>query len=169
MKTEDQDHSPPGHGALIRLAREAKGWSPETAAAHMPFRFSGSSWRNIEAGYRGAGAKRIAVPGKAGTVAAMARTVGVTADRLQEHHREAAEILREMERQDAQQAPQLPEPLSKLSEKDRTIILAALEDVDPEDRPAELRKLADTVEAMQRRRERAARKPGESQRPRHAG
>jgi transcriptional regulator with XRE-family HTH domain len=163
---EDHEHSPPGHGALIRLAREAKGWSPETAAARMPYKFSGSSWRNIEAGYRGAGAKRIAVPGKAATVAAMARTVGVTADRLAEHNSEAAEILREMERQEARQSPAIPETLQAAPPHVRRMIDAALEDVDPADRAELLRELAVDYEAISRRRGGHA---GQPRRPRHAG
>ncbi|MGW6292423.1 helix-turn-helix domain-containing protein [Streptomyces sp. NPDC055058] len=164
MAMEDQEHSPPGHGTLIRLAREAKGWSPETAAAHMPYKFSGSSWRNTEAGYRGRGAKRISVPGKPATVAAMAHTVGVTADRLEEHNPEAAEILREIERQETQSAT-LPDTLSSAPPHVRRMIEAALEDVDPADRPELLRELAADYEAVSRRRPR----PDQPRRPRHAG
>lgn len=162
----DQDHSPPGHGALIRLAREAQGISPETAAARMPFKFSGSSWRHVEAGYRGAGAKRIEVPGKPSTVAAMARTVGITAERMQEHNPAAAEILREMERQQAPQAPAMPEALHEAPPHVRRMIDAALEDVDTEDVPELLREIAADYEAIVRRR---ARKASGPQHPRHAG
>ncbi|MCX3059614.1 hypothetical protein [Streptomyces beihaiensis] len=161
----NQDLSPPGYGTLIRIAREAKGWSPETAAANMPFRFSGSSWRQIEAGYRGSGEKRKRVPGKASTVAAMARTVGITSDRLEEHHREAAAILREMEHQDAQRAPAMPEVLQSAPAHVRRMIDAALEDVDPEDRATVLREMAADYEAVMAQR---ARMRG-PQRPRHAG
>ncbi|MGV4984578.1 hypothetical protein ACVB8X_14245 [Streptomyces sp. NRAIS4] len=162
---DDQDLSPPGYGTLIRVAREAKGWSPETAAANMPFRFSGSSWRQIEAGYRGSGEKRKPVPGKASTVAAMARTVGITSERLQEHHQDAAAIVREMEHQEAQQASAMPDVLRSAPPHVRRMIDAALEDVDPEDRAAVLREMAADYEAVMRHR---ARK-GTSQRPRHAG
>ncbi|MFF9310166.1 helix-turn-helix domain-containing protein [Streptomyces sp. NPDC014748] len=166
MTEEDQGHSPPGYGALIRLAREAQGISPETAAARMPYQFSGSSWRQIEAGFRGRGAKRKPVPGKASTVAAMARTVGLTADRLQEHHPEAAAILREMERQEAQQASHAPEAPQATPPHVRRMIEAALEDVDPRDRPELLRELAADYDAVVQRR---ARNTGRHQRPRHAG
>jgi len=168
MKEEDQDLSPPtpGYGALIKLAREAQGISPETAAARMPYPFSGSSWRQIEAGYRGRGANRKAVPGRASTVAAMARTVGVTADRLTDHHVEAAAVLREMERQEAQRSPVMPEALRSAPPHVRRLIEAALEDVDPRDRPELLRELAADYEATEKRR---ARNPGQQQRSRHAG
>nr|WP_119589242.1 helix-turn-helix domain-containing protein [Streptomyces scabiei] len=161
--TTDQDHSPPGHGVLIKLAREAQGISPETAAARMPFKFSGSSWRHVEAGYRGAGAKRVEVPGKPSTVAAMARTVGVTAERMQEHNPAVAEILREMERQ---QAPTIPDVLREAPPHVRRMIDAALEDVEPEDVPELLREIAADYEAIARRR---ARKAAGPQHPRHAG
>ncbi|MFD4258166.1 hypothetical protein ACFWR9_11185 [Streptomyces sp. NPDC058534] len=166
MKKVNQEHSPPGHGALIKLAREAQGISPEVAASRMPYKFSGSSWRNIEAGYRGAGDKRIAVPGKPSTLAQMAHTVGVSADRLAEHNQEAAEILREIERQETQQQPAMPEALRAAPPHVRRMIDAALEDVDPEDRAELLRELAVDYEAVQRRRNRNT---GQSNRPRNAG
>jgi hypothetical protein len=164
MRDQPRDHSPPAHGQLIRLAREAKGWSPEVAAGHMPYKFSGSSWRNIEAGYRGA--NRIAVPGRPSTVAAMAHTVGITSDRLQEHNPEAAEILREMERQAAQQAAAMPPVLSSAPAHVRRLIEVALEDVDPADRPELLREMAADYEAVMRRK---ARQADQSQRSRHTG
>ncbi|MFD1656927.1 hypothetical protein ACFSL4_01430 [Streptomyces caeni] len=166
MVTAEQDHGPPSYATLIRRAREAQGMSPETAASHMPFKFSGSSWRQIEAGYRGSGTNRKPVSTKPSTLAAMAHTVGITADRLQEHHAEAAAILRERELQQAQQAPAMQETLRRLSDKERRIILAALEDVDLEDQPALLRELADDIEALRKRR---ARRAGRSQDPRRAG
>lgn len=161
----DQDHSPPGYGQLIRVAREAQGISPETAAARMPFQFSGSSWRNVESGYRGAGKKRVAVAGKPGVVAAMARTVGVTADRLEEHHPQAAAVLREMELQDAQ-ASAMPDALNAAPPHVRRLIEAALVDVDPDNRAVLLRELAADYEAVTKRRDRNT---GQHQRPRHAG
>ncbi|MCI3277457.1 helix-turn-helix domain-containing protein [Streptomyces cylindrosporus] len=147
-----RDLGPPGYGALIRLAREAQGISPETAAARMPFTFSGSSWRQIEAGYRGTGANRKQVSGKPSTVAAMARTVGVTADRLQEHHEEAAAILREMELQEAQQTRAAEDALRSAPAHVRRMIDAALEDVDPEDRAEVLRQMATDYDAVTKRR-----------------
>jgi transcriptional regulator with XRE-family HTH domain len=152
MKMEDQDHGPPpGYGTLIKVAREAQGLSPESAAAKMPFRFSGSTWRQIEAGYRGRGANRRPVSTKASTLAAMARTVGLTADRLEEHHREAAAVLREMELQNAQQSPPMPAALSTAPPHVRRMIEAALEDVDPADRAEVLRELAADYEAVKKR------------------
>lgn len=165
MKDVDRDHGPPDYGQLIKIAREAKGWSPETAAANMPFKFSGSSWRQIEAGFRGTGANRKRVPGKPSTVAAMARTVGVTADRLTEHHAEAGAIVREMELQETQQAS-MPEALRSAPPHVRRMIDAALEDVDPRDIPAVLREMASDYEADLKRR---ARKAAQPQRPRHTG
>lgn len=163
------DHGPPGYGQLIRLAREAKGWSPETAAAHMPYKFSGSSWRQVEAGYRGSGANRRPVPGRASTVAAMASTVGVTSDRLVEHHREAAAVLREMELQEARQAQQMPEALRAAPAHVRRMIEAALEDVDPADRASVLRDMAADYEAALRRSVGKAGPSRNPQRPRHTG
>jgi hypothetical protein len=163
---EDREHGPPGYGTLIKVAREVKGWSPEVAASHMPFRFSGSSWRQIEAGYRGRGANRKRVPGKASTVAAMAHTVGITSDRLAEHHPEAAAILREREIQDAQQAAAVPDALQAAPPHVRRMIDAALEDVDPEDRADVLREMAADYEATLKRRQRKVTPP---QRPRHTG
>ncbi|MFB7596952.1 hypothetical protein [Streptomyces sp. NPDC056160] len=165
MKEEDQEHSPPSYGALIRLAREAQGISPETAAARMPYQFSGSSWRQIEAGYRGRGANRKPVTGKASTVAAMASTVGITSDRLEEHHPEAAEVLREMERQKSQTSP-LPDALTSAPPHVRRMIEVALEDVDPRDRAELLRELAVDYEAVTKR---PTRKTSPPQRGRHAG
>ncbi|MGP4085424.1 hypothetical protein [Streptomyces sp. KR55] len=166
METPERDHSPPGYGTLIRLAREAKGWSPEVAASHMPFKFSGSSWRQIEAGYRGRGANRKRVPGKAATVAAMAHTVSISADRLEEHHPDAAAILRERELQEAQQSPPMPAALRAAPPHVRRMIEAALEDVDPEDRFDVLREIAADYEVIARRR---ARKAGEPRGPRRTG
>lgn len=156
---------PPPYGALIKLAREAQGISPETAAARMPFKFSGSSWRQIEAGFRGRGENRKRVTTKASTLAAMARTVGLTAERLEEHHPEAAAILREMERQEAQQAQAMPEVLRAAPPRVRRMIELALEEVDPEDRPALLREMAADYELVMSSRQRVA---GQPQPPRRA-
>jgi hypothetical protein len=166
MEMEDQEHGPPAYGTLIKIAREAEGISPETAAARMPHKFSGSSWRQIEAGWRGTGDNRKRVPGRASTVAAMARTVGITSDRLSEHHPEAAVILREMELKEARRAPQMPEVLRTAPAHVRRMIDAALEDVDPEDVPGLLREMAADYEAVMKRRIQETASP---QRPRHAG
>jgi hypothetical protein len=162
---ETADPGPPREAVLIRIAREAKGISPETAAAQMPHKFSGSSWRQIEAGYRGR--ERKPVRGRPSTVAAMAHTVGLTADRLEEAGRaDAAEILREIERQETQQQGQVPETLSMAPPHVRRMIEAALEDVDPQDRPEVLREMAASYEAVMKRR---ARNAEQTRRGRHAG
>ncbi|SMF86038.1 helix-turn-helix domain-containing protein [Streptomyces sp. Amel2xC10] len=165
MTKEDREHSPPGHGELIRLARKARNWSPETAAARLPFPYSGSSWRHIEAGSRGTGAKRVTVTGRPPVVAAMAYAVGVTSDRLEEHNPEAAEILRELERK-ATQTPLAPDVLNTAPAHVVRMIETALEDVDPTDRPALLRELAADYESVSRRKRR---QDGAPSRPRHAG
>lgn len=165
MTTAEQDHGPPAYGTLIRRAREVKGWSPETAAKNMPYSFSGSSWRNIEAGYRGSGAKRMRVPGRPSTVAAMSHTVGITADRLAEHHREASEVLREMERQEAEKTAAMPDALRNVPPHVKRMIDAALQDVHPEDVPEVLRQMAADYEAVQAQRRRRS-GPG---RPRRTG
>lgn len=100
---------PPPEAVLIRRAREAKALSPESAAALMLIKFSGSRWRQIEAGYR----KDIRRPvtGKPEIIAHMADTVGVAPDRLAEAGREdAAEILREIQRAAEPQASDVDVP-----------------------------------------------------------
>ncbi|WP_262059741.1 helix-turn-helix domain-containing protein [Streptomyces sp. STR69] len=90
--------SPPAEAALIRLAREAAGLSPESAAARMAMRFGGSRWRQIERGYRTDTGKGVEAP--APTLAQMARAVGLTAARLEGVRPDAAKILREIELQE---------------------------------------------------------------------
>lgn len=166
MTTGDQDHGPPSYGALIKVAREAQGISPETAAGRMPARFSGSSWRQIEAGWRGRGDARKRVPGKPSTVAAMAHTVGITAERLAPHYPEAGAILKEMELQEAQQRAQaMPEALRTAPPRVRRMIDLALEEIPAEERPEVLRELAADYEAVMRRRQRGT----DPQRPRRIG
>jgi len=157
----EQDTGPPPGMDLIQIARKARGLSPESAAKLMPYSFSGPSWRHYEAGYRGRDRKRVVA--KPETLAAMARTVGITADRLEEHNPQAAAILREMELQDA---PTLPEVLSTAPAHVRRMIEAALEDVDPGDRADLLRRMAADYEAVERRR---ARQGGAGQHPRQTG
>ncbi|WP_158692788.1 helix-turn-helix domain-containing protein [Streptomyces roseochromogenus] len=170
MDTEDST-GPPPEATLIRIAREARGWSPEHAAARMTTKYSGSSWRQMEAGYRGRDRKPVKV--KAPVLAAMAFTVGVTPDRLEEVGRkDAAAILREVERQEAQvsaqgeQPSEMPPALRAAPPHVRRMIDAALEDVDPEDRADVLREMAADYETVRKRRTWTARDP---QRPRHAG
>ncbi|NML55302.1 helix-turn-helix domain-containing protein [Streptomyces sp. R302] len=88
--------NPPPEATLLRLAREAAGLSPESAAARMTVRFSGSRWRQIEAAYRKDTASEVVA--KAPTLAQMAHALGITPDRLEAAGRsDAADILREIE------------------------------------------------------------------------
>lgn len=157
----EQDPGPPPGMDLVQIARKARGLSPERAAKLMPYDFSGSSWRQNEAGYRGRA--RTPVRARPEVLAAMARAVGVTADRLEERNPEAAAILREMELQDA---PPLPDVLRAAPAHVSRMIEAALEDVDPEDRADVLRQMAADYEAVERRR---ARQGGAGQPPRQTG
>jgi hypothetical protein len=97
------DQTPPPEGTLIRVAREARGLSPETAAEQTSIRLGGARWRQIERGYKGRGQ---VVRAPARTLAHMAHLVGVTPERLREAGREdAAEVLEEILRQEAAAAP----------------------------------------------------------------
>ncbi|WP_426568175.1 helix-turn-helix domain-containing protein [Streptomyces canus] len=149
---------------LVQIARKARGLSPERAAKLMPYEFSGSSWRQYEAGYRGTARKPVRA--KPEVLAAMARAVGVTADRLEERSPEAAAVLREMELQEAQQAPAADDVLRSAPAHVRRMIDAALEDVDPQDRAEVLRQMAADYEAVTARR---ARQGAAGQRPRQTG
>lgn len=93
--------STPPEAALIRVARQARGISPEAAAKQTPIRLGGSRWREIEKGYKGADRQPVRAPDL--TVAHMARVVGLLPERLAEVGREsAAEVLREILRQEAE-------------------------------------------------------------------
>lgn len=150
---------------LIQTARMAKGISPETAAARMQIKFSGSRWRQIEAGYRkDLGREVVAKPE---VLAHMALVVSITPERLEKAGRtDAAIVLREIQGQDAEQAPAMPEVLRAAPPHVRRMIEAALEDVDPQDRAELLREIAADYEAVVRHR---TRRPDQPQRPRHAG
>ncbi len=97
--------APPPEAEVIRLARLARGLSPEAAAARTPVRLGGGRWRHIEQGYT----RRIpftptAAPAK--TLAHMANVVGVRPEQLDGAGRgDAAEILREIKRQEAAEQP----------------------------------------------------------------
>lgn len=103
---------PPAEGVLIRLARQARGLTPEAAAELTPIPIKGGRWRQIESGYeRKNPPKRAYAPDL--TLAHMAHAVGVTPERLEEAQRpEAADILREILRGEAElkppSAPQSP-------------------------------------------------------------
>ncbi|WDO09893.1 helix-turn-helix domain-containing protein [Streptomyces murinus] len=120
---------PPPEATLIRLAREASGLSPETAAARMEIKFSGSRWRQIEKGHRRDSDTAVVAPHP--TLAHMAWALGITSDRLAETGRhEAADILREMERSKAPAQPASVEtaPLAELEEWQQKVILNALDE-----------------------------------------
>ncbi|WP_137991205.1 helix-turn-helix domain-containing protein [Streptomyces vilmorinianum] len=119
--------TPPPETSLLRLAREAAGLSPESAAARMSVKFSGSRWRQIEAGYRKDSSTQVVAP--APTLAQMAHTVGISSSRLANAGREdAAAILREIERSGEPAAPAGPQAtLSELEEWQQQIILNALD------------------------------------------
>jgi hypothetical protein len=101
MSASPHEAPPPKEATLIRVARQAQGLSPEVAAGRTPIRLSGSRWRQIEAGFRKSPPGSVRAPDL--TLAHMAHTVGVTAERLDEAGRsEAAAILREIQRQAAE-------------------------------------------------------------------
>jgi transcriptional regulator with XRE-family HTH domain len=145
------DHGSPKprpEGELIRLARQARGLSPEEAADRTPIRIKGYRWRQIENGYKGKPGQsdEVKPPGK--TLAHMAYTVGVTPSRLAEAGREdAAKILREIQIQNAERTTSLPDPLDNLDAERQRIILDMLAQLPPGDRGPALRRLAERVEA----------------------
>ena len=99
MSTAEQ--APP-EGALIRLARKARGLSVKEAAKLVPIRLGESRWYHLESGTEGKGKRVIAPPE---TLAHMAHVVGVSPERLESAGRDdAAEILREILRQSADAA-----------------------------------------------------------------
>ncbi|MEU6977775.1 hypothetical protein [Streptomyces sp. NPDC046371] len=139
---------PPPEADLLRLARSAAGLSPERAAAQMTVCFSGSRWRQIEAGYRSDAATKVVA--SASTLAHMAFAVGVSAGPIEEAGRaDAAEVLREIERAEARRGQALkgavPLPLEWWQ---RQIILRALDDRPRSDEAKVmlLRALADDLE-----------------------
>ena len=98
--TASEPPTPPPEGELIRIAREAMAISAETAAERTPIRLQGSRWRHIERGWERTRPELKTVHAPARTLAQMARTVGITPERLTEAGRDdAAKILREIQRQ----------------------------------------------------------------------
>ncbi|MFJ9895280.1 hypothetical protein ACIQPR_18385 [Streptomyces sp. NPDC091280] len=97
-----QEGEAPPEALLIRLARQAKGLSPEAAAALLPIKLSGNRWRQIEKGYeRRVPLKSVRAPDA--TLAHMAHVVGVSPERLDDVDRpDAANILREILRSDGE-------------------------------------------------------------------
>lgn len=111
MSLTSNELSPPPEAELIRIARLARGLSPEAAADQTPIRLGGARWRHIERGYE---PKRPPRPVKAPdkTLAHMAHTVGVSPERLDEVGRGgAAEILREIRRREVESTAN-PEPMT---------------------------------------------------------
>jgi|GEM_PF-2491052 len=139
---------PPPEADLIRLARQARGLSTDEAADRTPIRIKGFRWRQIESGYKGkvGASERVKAPSK--TLAHMAYTVGVTPSRLTEAGRDdAAQILREIQIQNAERTVSLPDPLDNLDAERQRIILDMLAQLPPADRGPALRRLAERVEA----------------------
>lgn len=93
---------PPAEADLIRVARMARGLSPEKAADLTPIRLGGARWRHIERGYEPKRPpKKVRAPDR--TLAHMARVVGVTPERLSDVGRDdAAKVLREILLQEAE-------------------------------------------------------------------
>src|ERR1041385_6343688 len=87
MAPEHGPPKPPPEADLIRLARQARGLSPEEAADRTPVRIKGFRWRQIETGYRGRPGASDVVKAPDKTLAHMAYTVGVSSGRLAEHRR----------------------------------------------------------------------------------
>jgi len=143
---------PPPEATLIRLVREASGLSPETAAARMEIKFSGSRWRQIERGWRGDSDTPVIAPDI--TLAQMCSTLGISADRLADTGRDTAvEILREMERAKAPApapAPDPVEPFARLEEWQQKVILNALDERprSAREKALLLRALAEQIEAQ---------------------
>jgi transcriptional regulator with XRE-family HTH domain len=104
MPPLETDSRPPPEAELIALARQARGLSPERAASQARIRISGRRWRQIEAGAERAGGKpAIARPE---LLAHMAAVAGVTPQQLEEVGKNAAAlILREIHRQETEEAP----------------------------------------------------------------
>jgi hypothetical protein len=94
----------------------------------MAIRFSGSRWRQIEAGRRADSDQPVIA--KDPTLAHMAHAVGVTSERLATAGRpEAAAILREIESADAEPEPaHMPDPLAGLEDWQRKAILNILDE-----------------------------------------
>jgi transcriptional regulator with XRE-family HTH domain len=153
-----QEGEVPPEASLIRLARQAKGLSPESAAALLPIKLSGNRWRQIEKGYeRLVPFKGVRAPDS--TLAHMAHTVGVTPDRLEGAERpEAAEILREILRSESEAQADMPETMSPREvEALAGMVASAAEgfDMSPADLEAAFRRAQQLVQ--QRRQERGHR------------
>jgi hypothetical protein len=147
MSPQHGTPTPSHEGELIRLARQARGLSPEEAADRTPIRIKGFRWRQIENGYKGKIGTSDPVRAPDKTLAHMAYTVGVTPGRLAEYRPEAAGILREIQIQRAGESANLPDPLAALGPERQRIIVDMLKQLPPQDRAPALRRLAERVEA----------------------
>lgn len=106
---------PPPEADLIRVARLARGISPEAAAEQAPIRLGGARWRHIERGYD---SKHNPVVGPDKTVAHMAHVVGLAPERLAEVGRDgAADVLREILRQAEAEVADKQQPYADMSDR----------------------------------------------------
>ena len=107
--------SPPPEAVLIRLAREAA--RIRAPAAAKAAGISPARWSQVETGYetRLGNVKPVRAP--AGTLAHMAHAVGVSPERLEETGRpDAAVVLREIARREAESATHEPPPHPRYSD-----------------------------------------------------
>jgi len=126
----------PPEGRLIRLARRARGLSAEEAARRTKIKLGKSRWYHIEAGYESKDKPVIAPPE---TLAHMAYVVGVTPEQLAGVGRQdAAEVLREIIRQESQEPPRVERRYSdpglqaiweiqELTEQERTAAITLIQ------------------------------------------
>jgi transcriptional regulator with XRE-family HTH domain len=108
----------PPEAVLIRLAREAADIRMAEAAKNAGV--SVARWSQIESGSEMRSGRVTPVRARAGTIARMAREVGITPERMESEGQrpDAAEILREMERHDL--PPSLPPRLQDAPPVERT-------------------------------------------------
>jgi hypothetical protein len=113
--------APTPEGALIRLVRVAARIRAPAAARDAGI--SPARWSQVENGYEKRRGKYKAVRAPAGTIAQMARAIGLSADRLEQAGRpDAAAVLREMERPRETQAPLPPgEPPALTAEEEQLV------------------------------------------------
>ncbi|MEO3978841.1 hypothetical protein [Streptomyces sp. CAU 1734] len=143
---------PPPEALLIRIAREAKGLSPEAATRHMRIKFSGSRWRQIEAGYRKDTREPVIAP--AITLAHMAYALEIASARLNDTGRtDAGRILEELESAGGAEQSEAadPGPLVELEGWQQQIILNALDERprSAKEKALLLRTLASKLEAQE--------------------
>lgn len=150
MSSSAHELQPPSEAALIRIARQARGLSPEAAAELLPFKLSGVRWRQIEKGYERKNPPKL-VSAPARTLAHMAHVLGLSPERLEKAGRaDAAEILREIGRAEAE-APS-DTPLSPDGEMVRRVVLATAREwgLKAQEMDEVLRLVRQDLERMQR-------------------